>query len=535
MLKALEIFECDPVLRSIFVLRDELSSDSKIPTEEEAGFFLLWAAIVGRRQYHGIVIGPDFFRYLSEPTGRYLTRLELFAAALADKSNLPTPILHEWYYENGIIEFGLTPFVTNREIEVFRASSTTVITPWKREDRANTQVETGEAIDVVEGSKADEQAGDLKIGVNLIGYAEGVFGIGEDIRCLAAVLRHADVPFCIYNVELSETRAISAPSALASLFVDRPVFPINVFCMTAFETERLRIERGANLFARRHNIGYWPWELSTVPQYWRHAFDAMDEIWAISHFVARVFARATTRPVRFMPPYVGVEAVAPFARATANFNAADFVFLTMFDFNSYIARKNPLGAIAAFQAAFPDRSGTERLLIKSINGHVHPDAFHRVLARIGDDDRIALLDGPMSRAEVCGLIADIDCFVSLHRSEGFGRIIAEAMYLGTPVIATDYSGSTSFLDAATGFTVDYRLVEVESGAYIFCDGSQWAEPDLAGAVDHLRRVRSDGNAVLRKIEAARRQIVRLHGLDAVTAAVGARLDALRHELSAGQA
>ncbi|WP_207804885.1 glycosyltransferase [Rhodopseudomonas palustris] len=517
------------------MLRDELSGDCRTPTEEEAGFFLLWAAINGRRRYHGIVIDSDFFRYLSEPAGRYLTRLELFAATVADKLSLPTPMLHEWYYEQGVPEFGLAPFVTHSEIRSFRALSEGVISPGECIGHATARVEAGEVIDVVEGFKAEQQAGNARIGVNLIGYAEGVFGIGEDIRCLAAVLRHADVPFCIYNVELSETRATSAPSALASLFVDRPVFPINVFCMTAFETERLRIERGADLFAHRYNIGYWPWELSTVPQYWRHAFDAMDEIWAISHFVARVFARATTRPVRFMPPYVGVEAVAPFARATANFSAADFVFLTMFDFNSYIARKNPLGAIAAFQAAFPDRFGNERLLIKSINGHVHPDAFHRVLARIGDDDRIALLDGPMSRAEVCGLIADIDCFVSLHRSEGFGRIIAEAMYLGTPVIATDYSGSTSFLDAATGFTVDYRLVEVESGAYIFSDGSQWAEPDLAGAVDHLRRVRSDGNAVLRKIEAARRQIVRLHGLDAVTAAVGARLDALRHELSAGQA
>ena len=189
----------------------------------------------------------------------------------------------------------------------------------------------------------------------------------------------AGLPFSIFNVALSEHHATSETSNLAAYFVDRPIFPINIFCATAFETERLRAEHGKNLFSGRYNIGYWPWELSKLPPYWRHVFDSVDEVWAISHFLADVYKQYTNKPVTYIPPYVNIDGVEPFDREDLNLDTDDFVYLTMLDFNSYIMRKNPIGTIGAFKQAFPDTNGKERLVIKTINGHAHPEKLNELL------------------------------------------------------------------------------------------------------------------------------------------------------------
>ena len=352
-------------------------------------------------------------------------------------------------------------------------------------------------------------------GVNLIGYAQGILGIGEDVRALAQLLRHVGVPFAIYNVELEKEIATSETSTLSGFFVDRPIFPVNIFCMPMFETERMRVEHGANLFAGRYNVGYWQWEVSTVPDYWRHAFDSMNEVWAISPYVHDVYSARTKTPIFYVPPYVNTDAVTAVDLTKFGLQQDDFVLLAMLDFNSYTARKNPLGTIEAFKQAFPDDATRERLLIKTINGHIHTKQLNELIQHVERDSRIVVIDGPLSRAENCGLIGAADCYVSLHRAEGFGRIIAESMLIGTPVVATDWSGSTCLLDATTGFPVAYNLVNVPAGDYVYAEGSQWADPCIEDAARVLRLVRSNRELAERKSVSAKKRVSENHGAEAV--------------------
>ena len=210
----------------------------------------------------------------------------------------------------------------------------------------------------------------------------------------------------------------------------------------------------------------------------------------------------------------------------------DFIFLTMLDFNSYVMRKNPVGAIEAFKRAFPDTSSKERLIIKTINGHVHPKKLNELLHFVNNDFRIILMDGPLSRARICGLIREADCFVSLHRAEGFGRVLAESMFLETPVIATDYSGSATFLNKSNGFPIPFKLRDVQPGEYIFEEGSKWAEPDLDAAVEAFRLVRHRLSLVARKIDNAKTTIIKNHGRNAVIGKIVERLTVINKQIEA---
>jgi glycosyltransferase involved in cell wall biosynthesis len=551
-LTALSAFNRSDVLRTIYLLRQDLRGTRTTPSEAEAGSFLLWVAVHGRTEYHGLVIDPEFFDYITGPAHPYLTRLERYAVQGAGNSVANVAdirVAHLWYYVHGVKALNLEIFITERELRALDKipavsapagaglslldeaiyDSESELRRFKFSDPA--------ARPVLEDWRR-RQAGSLTrpwprinspnrparcVGINLIGYAEGVLGIGEDVRAHACMLRYCGIPFVICNVALSEKHATSEPSGLTALFSDRPVFPLNIFCVTGFEMQRLLVERGANLVAGRYNIGLWPWELNAVPSYWRHMFDAVDEVWAISPWLAEVYGGATKKPVVYMPPHVNVDAVETFDRADLGIDPDDFVFLAMLDFNSSIARKNPEGTIRAFRAAFPDKSGAERLVIKTINGHVHPERIEHLLALAEDDPRIVLVDGPLPRPQICGLIAAADCFVSLHRSEGFGRVIAEAMLLGTPVVATDWSGSKVLLDTTTGFPVACRLRDVAPGEYAFEEGSQWAEPDLDDAATQFRTVRQDAALIVRKTAKAKKMVARNHGLEQVSLKLVQRL------------
>ena len=572
------------------MMRPNIAGTSRYPTDEQAGYFLLWAAIYGRRQYHGIVIDANYFDYLTTPIGAYLTRLEAFAAFQHARSTAEVGQAHAWYYANCVRDLNLEIFITGRELHTLAAMpfiddpEGTQISLYekvvldvapaarhfdlaRREDRRafklwlageggnhipawlelpqteNVRCRTGLNVKGAslsyggaangspppggEGVDSARAPLDLApVGVNVIGFAEGVLGIGEDARAIAKVLRYANAPLAVHNFALSEQYATSSDrSDLAAFFVNRPVFPINMFCVTAFDTERTRVEHGADVFVGRYNIGYWPWELTDIPRYWRQAFDCVDEIWAMSPFLVDVFSKYTQKPVVHMPPYVNVDRIEPMDRSELGFAPDDFVFLLMLDFNSYVTRKNPTGAVDAFRQAFPTHD-RERLLIKTINGHVHPNQLDELLRYVDQDARIVLADGPLTRPQTCGLIAAMDCFVSLHRAEGFGRVIAEAMFLGTPVIATDWSGSTSFLDENTGFPVAFMLRDVRSGEYPYEEGSQWAEPDADDAAEKFWIVRNMPSLTATKSAAAKHRIEKHHGLPTIAQKVAERIAAI---------
>ena len=180
-----------------------------------------------------------------------------------------------------------------------------------------------------------------------------------------------------------------------------------------------------------------------------------------------------------------------------------FVFLCTFDFFSIVERKNPFGLIEAFSRAFAERRDVE-LIIKTTNGRRRPSQFERLRVATNGLANVRVVDDYFCRADQMALLREIDALVSLHRSEGLGLHFAEAMALGTPVIATRYSGNLDFMDDDNSYLVDATLVPIQYGEGIYPASATWAAPDLDQAADIMRHVAGRPTELVARIEAAKR-------------------------------
>jgi glycosyltransferase involved in cell wall biosynthesis len=217
----------------------------------------------------------------------------------------------------------------------------------------------------------------------------------------------------------------------------------------------------------------------------------VDEIWGISEYTANAHRFAAPRPV--IPMGLPVELGPVGAQNRKDFGLPEdaYLYCFAFDINSSAARKNPEGLIAAFQKAFPI-GGREKVgLVLKVS---HPEtgcALWKWIRRAAQrDQRIHLVERTMRRPELLALFNACDCFVSLHRAEGFGRGLAEALLLGKQVVATNFSGNTDFCREPRVALVRHRVVPLKPGDYMWGEGQTWAEPDLAHAAELMRSVRS---------------------------------------------
>ncbi|NBR49865.1 glycosyltransferase family 1 protein [bacterium] len=327
--------------------------------------------------------------------------------------------------------------------------------------------------------------------MNLFGYARGELGIGEDIRQVAKALQASDVPVCIVNFEPGKNIS-QADRTADDLICEEPKYAFNLFCMTGIETVRYVCERGVRALDGRYNIGLWPWELPDWPESCRHAYACVDEVWGISEYTANAHRFAAPRPVLPMSLPVALGEVGAQTRADFGLPEKAYLYSFAFDINSSAARKNPEGLIAAFQKAFPLGGKEDVGLVLKIS---HPETgcklWRTIRKAAARDARIHLIEKTMRRPELLALFKACDCFVSLHRAEGFGRCLAEALLLGKQLITTGFSGNLDFCHETRVALVRHKMVPLKPGAYMWGEGQEWADPDLEHAAELMRSVKKN--------------------------------------------
>lgn len=322
--------------------------------------------------------------------------------------------------------------------------------------------------------------------VTVAGLHGSIVGIGEGARATATALRNAGLE--VYDWDLSAI--FSHPR---HLIVGDPRPPaagpgVIIVQMNANELVRLVGAVGAAPFVGKRCIGYWAWELETIPTIWRHAFHYVDEIWTPSDFTSEAVRRSAPRRVKIRTLHHPIKAPNGVPnRARFGLPARGVAVLAAFDIRSSIARKNPHAVIAAFEAATRDDPSHAFLILKVAGLRGNEVLFDAIRERTSSISNIHLLTESLSEADRDNLVQTADIVVSLHRSEGFGLLMAEAMLAGKPVVATGWSGNLDFMSPDAARLVPFKLIPVVDTQGLFVHG-RWAEPDIAVAAEHLREL-----------------------------------------------
>jgi glycosyltransferase involved in cell wall biosynthesis len=361
-------------------------------------------------------------------------------------------------------------------------------------------------------------------GILFIGYVEAELGLGQSLRGLIKAAEESSLPFAILPYNHRVERRYAGPFHPERY--DRVGrYAVNVIEVAPDQVDDLLHAIGPERRDNSYTVLRSYWELATVPSTWHTSILACDEIWAASAFVAEAFRACSTAPVVIIPPAVDVTIGELTQRSGFGLKADVFYFTFSFDLASYPKRKNPFGLISAFQLAFPNKSDKVGLILKYNRVMGLFEVFQSAIKLVAKfDARIVVFDTELTRDEMLSLLVASDAYVSLHRSEGLGLGLIEAMMLGRPVIATDYSGSRDFLTPATGFPVRYTLVPVDKYDYPHALGQVWAEPDLQHAAELMRLVhqaRAEVAAVAKVGQAAARA---RYGLSSVAATISRRID-----------
>lgn len=360
-------------------------------------------------------------------------------------------------------------------------------------------------------------------GLNVVGFLKGELGIGESARLVLRALgttrvRHAATAVS-RNLASRENATFAGPPP------PRRPYDTTLICVNADLTPAVTAQV-PELVVRRHRIGMWYWEVEEFPVALHGAFDSVDEVWVATDFVREAIGRHSPVPVHTVPPPL------PRPRPTTHLTRADlglpdgFVFLFSFDYLSTAERKNPLGLVEAFRLAFPRGSGPT-LVIKSINAEARLGDAERLRLAVTDEPDVILLEQYLDPDERDALTLLADCYVSLHRAEGLGLTMAEAMALGKPVIGTAYGGNLQFMTPENSWLVPAERVPIPPGCDPYPAGTPWGEPDPAAAAAAMRAVVDDPAEARRRGARAAHDVATLHSPEVAGRAIAERLAAPR--------
>lgn len=330
-----------------------------------------------------------------------------------------------------------------------------------------------------------------KNGINLAAYIRAEMGLGQAARGIAAALEAAELPFNIVNFEIGNL-ARHTDVSWSHKETRNPEYDVTILVINPDNIGNAKLWLPKTLFANSYVIAYWFWELQEIPDSWLPSFSLVDEVWAASRFIEEALRDRVPVPVSRIPPVVqlhGGDTLLP--RQRLNLPEQGFLFLSMCDASSVMERKNPRATIRAFQKAFDKNDSRVGLVLKVRERH----PFRRDMAAIRKEiegwSNIYVLEQTLNRQELNSLLAVTDCFVSLHRSEGFGLVPAEAMWVGKPVIMTRWSGNTDYMTSDNSIGVDYQLVKLQQDYGPYKAGQVWAEPNINQAAHWMEKLARD--------------------------------------------
>jgi glycosyltransferase involved in cell wall biosynthesis len=347
--------------------------------------------------------------------------------------------------------------------------------------------------------------GPYQTGLALFGLFSAETGLGQSARQAATALATTSYPVSRHLISLPQFRNVIDFQCETDPFSQ---YDTALIVLNAPEMMHLENLIPPSAIVGKRCIGFWAWELPVFPAAWARAFNFVDEIWVPSQFVATSISAATKKPVRVIPHAVPTcDIPQQAARQQLEIPEDKFIFLSIFDTNSFLARKNPMAVIRAFLDAFP-RSANSPCLILKYHGETRRNGLNGVLREIASDERIIWIDKVFTSERMRLLQAACDTFISLHRAEGYGLNIAEAMAAGKLAIATNFSGNVDFMNTENSILIPYSMCRVGDDEYLCSAGQWWAEPDHDAAVEALRTAAQNSNRLRQLARQARNDMAR---------------------------
>lgn len=366
-------------------------------------------------------------------------------------------------------------------------------------------------------------------GVNMSGLFNAEIGFGEAIRNNLKALKKVGIPAKPINFNMELSHRLNENSV--NFDDNSNDYPVNIVHVNMDSIWSFLKEKSSDFFENKYNIGYWAWEMEEFPDEYNEYFKYYDEIWTCSRYCLDSISLKSDIPIINIPHPIDIKD----SDINENFDtglSSDFYhFLFVFDYNSLIERKNTLAVIDAYEKAFGKNNTNVKLVLKtSIPGHHLSKSRKKVMDRIGSNSSIIYKEEMLRRGDLLALMNKADCYISLHRSEGFGLTMAEAMALGKPVIATGYSGNLDFMNVNNSFLVKYKMIKHEYDLSVLPKNNYWSDPDTDHAAELMTFVFENKDHAKAIGQKAKEDIQSYFSLDAIGLKMKKRLHIIENTI-----
>lgn len=333
-------------------------------------------------------------------------------------------------------------------------------------------------------------------GINIIGHINGKFGLGKALRLNIKALEKTSIPFIVYDYK-----------KISDINLKELEYSFNFIQISLHEVNELVSSLSPDFFENKYNILYLVWESEIVPEKHHLTINLFDEIWTASSYCKAIFSKFFIGEITVVPHPVEISINDNFNENILDiYDEEKLSFLFVFDFNSSALRKNSYFLVDVFKKASVKVNHKIELILKTSNSHHHKKDYQKLIQVVGETENIKILDKHIDRNELNQLINKCDCYISLHHSEGFGLTLAEAMAHGKPVIGTNYSGNTEFMNDKNSFLVDTIIQSVESIDNHFDENTIWGNPIENSCIDKIIEVFSNKEIAIQKGNLAKQNI-----------------------------